>query len=305
MAAAAPLCFANKSLAAEAIDEIGFVRIGGIDQWVAIQGQDVRNPVILFLHGGPGEAQSPFLDEFKPWERDFTVVNWDQRGAGKTYEKNGKATPDISLDRLTDDAIALTDYVLKKLGKKKLVLVGQSAGTVLGLKVAQRRPDLFYAFVGTGQVVSVARGAEWQEKQANVPATHDAAEIKALHQWAILSPPDQPYMNRLSEFMGSPEHPKPAAATWLAGYLFEAGKISQETQSFDAMTSALDLKVPYILIQGREDRITPFPVAEEYFDKVKSNGKAFVPIDGGHYACFTNPAAFVGALNKRVRPLAV
>ncbi len=129
--------------------------------------------------------------------------------------------------------------------------------------------------------------------------------MKALHQWAILSPPDQPYMNRLNEFMGSPERPKPAAATWLAGYLFEAGKIGQETQSFDAMTSALDLKVPYILIQGREDRITPFAVAEEYFDKVQSNGKAFVPIEGGHYACFTNPEAFVGALNKRVRPLAV
>ncbi len=111
-------------------------------------------------------------------------------------------------------------------------------------------------------------------------------------------------MNRMQEFMGSPERPKPAAATWLAGYLFEAGKISQELQSFDAMTSALNLKVPYILIQGREDRITPFAVAEDYFVKVKSNGKAFVPIVGGHYACFTNSTAFVGALNKRVRPLA-
>jgi pimeloyl-ACP methyl ester carboxylesterase len=57
--------------------------------------------------------------------------------------------------------------------------------------------------------------------------------------------------------------------------------------------------------QGREDRITPFAVAEEYFDKVRSNGKTFVPIEGGHFACFTNPAVFVGALNKRVRPLAV
>ncbi len=297
-------CFlASSSFAAEAIDEADFVRIGGIDQWVAIQGEDVSNPVILFLHGGPGEAQSPFLDEFKPWERDFTVVNWDQRGAGRTYEKNGKATPDVNLNRLIDDAIAVADHVLKKLGKKKLVLIGQSAGTVLGLKVAQRRPDLFYAFVGTGQLVSIIRAAQWQEKQANVPTTHDAAELKALHQWAILSPPDQPYLNRLNEFMGSRERPKPAAATWLAGYLFESGKIGPEMESFDAMTSALDLKLPFVLIQGREDRITPSAVAEEYFGKVQSSGKAFVPIEGGHYACFTNPAEFVGALNRQIRPL--
>jgi pimeloyl-ACP methyl ester carboxylesterase len=299
------ICLASRSLAAETIDESGFVSIGGIDQWVAIQGQHVRNPAILFLHGGPGEAQSPFLSQFKPWQHDYTVVNWDQRGAGKTYEKNGEATPDVRLDRLVDDAIALTEYLLKKLSKKKLVLVGQSAGTVLGLKVVQRRPDLFYAFVGTGQVVSIIRGAEWQEKQANVPATHDAAELRALHQWAILSPPDQPYMNLMREFMGPPEHPEPRAVTWLAGYKFESSRIGQEIESFDAMTSALDLAVPYVLVQGHEDRITPFAVAETYFDKVRSNGKAFVPINGGHYACFTNPVEFIGALNKQVRPLTI
>lgn len=73
--------------AAQGIDERGFVTIGGIKQWIAIQGADRRKPAILYLHGGPGEAQSPFLDDFASWGRDFTVVNWDQRGAGKTYEK--------------------------------------------------------------------------------------------------------------------------------------------------------------------------------------------------------------------------
>jgi pimeloyl-ACP methyl ester carboxylesterase len=199
----------------------------------------------------------------------------------------------------------LTDYVLNKLGKKKLVLIGQSAGTVLGLRVAQRRPDLFYAFVGTGQVVSIVRGAEWQEKQTNVQPTHDAAELRALHQWAILSPPDQPYMHLMKEFMGSQEHPKQRAVTWLAGYNFESNKIGQEMETFDAMTSALNLAVPYVLIQGREDRITPSVVAETYFDKIRSNGKVFVPINGGHYACFTNSEEFVDALNKQVRPLTI
>ena len=299
------LCLAagHAFAASNSIDESGFVLIGGIEQWISIQGRDRANPVILYLHGGPGEAQSPFLSDFLPWQRDFTVVNWDQRGAGKTYEKNGDATPDVTLDRLTDDAIELTEYIASKLGTKKLVLMGQSAGTVLGLKVAQRRPDLYHAYVGTAQVVSVMRGALWQEKRANVPPTHDGAEMKALHQWAITSPPDQPYIKRQMEFMGSPEQPKPAAASWVKGYLFESGKLGKDVQAFDAMTSALDLAVPYILIQGREDRVTPSEVAKEYFDKVRSKGKAYVPLEGGHYACFTNADSFVVALRKYVRPL--
>jgi pimeloyl-ACP methyl ester carboxylesterase len=284
--------------AAGGLDERGYVSIGGIDQWVAIQGEDRANPVILYLHGGPGEAQSPFLDMFKPWLGDFTVVNWDQRGAGKTYEKNGDTTSDVTLDRVVEDAIALTEYALKKLGKTKLVLVGQSAGSALGLKVAQRRPDLFYALIGTAQMVSVTRSAEWQEKQINVPATHDAAEMKTLHQWAITSPPDQPYLKRMTDFMARPE-----AAAWLKGYDFESSHIGREMQSFDAMTDAADLAVPYILIQGRTDWLTPMVVAKEYFDTVRSKGKVFAPIDGGHFACFTNPGAFVAALRRYVVPL--
>lgn len=75
------------------IDESQYVQIGGIDQFISIRGDDRTNPVILFLHGGPANAQSPFLQEFEPWEKYFTVVNWDQRGSGKTYGKNGPATP--------------------------------------------------------------------------------------------------------------------------------------------------------------------------------------------------------------------
>jgi proline iminopeptidase len=107
------------------------VQIGGIDQWIAIQGHDRANPVILDLHGGPGEALSPFLDQFTPWTRDFTVANWDQRGAGKSYEKNdGAAMPAFNLDRVVNDAIELAEYVRGKLGKQELVLTNASPGCV-------------------------------------------------------------------------------------------------------------------------------------------------------------------------------
>jgi len=297
------LLVARPAMAATPIDEQGFVSIGGIDQWIAVQGSDVQNPVILYLHGGPGEAQSPFLKDFEPWLKDFTVVNWDQRGAGKTYEKNGASMPAFTLDRLVEDAVLVSEHARKKLGKKKLILVGQSAGSMLGLLVAKRRPDLFYACVGTAQMVSVEASAKWQEEMTRAKPTHDAAEMKLLHAWGLESPPDQPYIKRMADFTGSPNRPNPAGATWQAGYNFEARNVGKEMAAFNAMIDATDLPVPYILIQGREDRLTPLAVAKEYFDKLRSNGKMFVAIDGGHFACFTNPGEFVPALRKLTAPL--
>jgi pimeloyl-ACP methyl ester carboxylesterase len=297
------LLLARPALAASAIDEQGFVPIGGIDQWIAVKGSDTGNPAILFLHGGPGEAQSPFLKDFEPWLKDFTVVNWDQRGAGKTYEKNGASMPDFDLDRLVEDAGSVSEYALKKLGKKRLILVGQSAGSVLGLLVAKRRPDLFYAYVGTAQLVSFEATAKWQEDMTHARPTHDAAEIKALHAWGLESPPDVPYIKRMSEFTGPSDHPNPAGATWLAGYNFEAGNVGKQIAAFDAVKDAIALPVPYILIQGRQDRLTPTLLAKAYFDKVRSNGKAYAAIDGGHFACFTHAGPFLAALKKHVTPL--
>ena len=295
---------AASALAVDGIDEAGFVQIGGIEQWTAIQGRDRANPVIVYLHGGPGEAQSPFLDQFKSWQRDFTVVNWDQRGAGKTYEKNGEAAmPTFNLERVVNDAIELAEYALKKLGKQKLVPVGQSTGSLLGLRVAQRRPDLFYAYVGTAQFVSVLRNSEWQETQTDVPHTHDSAEMKALHQWALKAPPDLPYIDMMTRFTGPQDNPTPAGAKWSAGYGFEAHNIGKEMASFDAVRDVPELAVPYILIQGRDDRLTPAIVAKNYFDAVQSRGKAYAAIDGGHFACFTNPKEFLVALRMHLRPL--
>jgi pimeloyl-ACP methyl ester carboxylesterase len=132
-AAGSLLLTGRASAATGGIDESGFVRIGGIDQWIAIQGRDTGNPAILYLHGGPSEAQSPFLGQFLPWEQDFTVANWDQRGAGKTYGRNGPSTPEMTLDRMVDDAIEVAEHVCGRLSQRKVILVGQSWGSFLGV----------------------------------------------------------------------------------------------------------------------------------------------------------------------------
>jgi pimeloyl-ACP methyl ester carboxylesterase len=141
------------------IDEAAYVEIGGIEQWITIRGQDRNNPVLLFLHGGPGDATNPWgYAAFPTWLKYFTVVQWDQRGAGKTFGRNGAASAStITPDRMVQDGIELVEWLKQKLHKEKIVLVGHSWGSVLGFFMVKARPDLFYAFVGTGQVAAELR----------------------------------------------------------------------------------------------------------------------------------------------------
>src|SRR5262249_12629821 len=129
------------------------------EQWVTIRGWDRKNPVLLFLHGGPGEVTDLWTYAlFAPWERHFTVVQWDQRGAGRTLRKSGPSiAPTSTLERMVKDGVEIAEYLRKSLGKEKIILVGHSFGSILGVLMARARPDLFYAFVGTGQVGDATR----------------------------------------------------------------------------------------------------------------------------------------------------
>src|SRR5262249_42939091 len=101
------------------IDEASFIRIGGIEQWVTVRGQDRDNAVLLFLHGGPGDVTNPWTFAlFAPWEKHFTVVQWDQRGAGRTLKRNGPSiAPTLTVDRIAQDGVELAEYLRKHLGK--------------------------------------------------------------------------------------------------------------------------------------------------------------------------------------------
>ena len=136
------------------IDEANYVQIGGLEQWITIRGEDRKNPVLLLLHGGPGDATNPWgYAGFRTWLKYFTVVQWDQRGAGRTFGRNGAAAAStITIQRMAQDGVELAELLSKKLQKDKIVLVGHSWGSILGVFMVKARPELFYAFVGTGQV---------------------------------------------------------------------------------------------------------------------------------------------------------
>ena len=319
---------AGSSHAAPAADgqsESGFVPIGGIEQWIAIRGRRADNPAIVFLHGGFGDAQSPFLAEFAPWEKDFTVLTWDQRGSGKTYGKYGKATPgmatpEAALETLIRDAIEVAEYARRRLRKERVVLVGHSCGSILGFKVVKRRPDLFHAYVGSGfpanwEVMVHAREA-WVRKQANKMG--DAATLKALDAAAslpigdlrrfivgqdyLMPPSDIKYLQMESKFIGADAVPKQRdAADWLAGFNFSQERVFPAVTSFNARAAGLDFEIPFFIIQGRDDHVTSFADTKAYAAEVRAPRKGFVAIEGGHFACFTNPTEFVPALRDPVR----
>ena len=320
MAIASPLLIVKPALAKlHAIDESGFIRIGGIDQWISIRGSDARNPAILFLHGGPAEAQSPFLKEFLPWQASFTVINWDQRGSGKTFGRNGRTTPDMTVERMAQDVAELATFANRRLHTRKLILIGHSWGAVLALYAVKLRPDLFSVLVGTGQPVSWSLSVEDLERFARQRATAagdtaalanldeasklpvtDLKRLRATSRWRM-SESDLVYLNVQRDFVGPLPLPTSGdVADWVAGGDFSGPLLWPTITSFDARTFAPELPVPFYVIQGRDDHVVSFQAAKEYLESVRASAKEFMPIDGGHFACFTDAAQFLTALRMRV-----
>ena len=149
----APACASAKK---GKLDEEGYVVIGGIEQWVTVKGDSCANPIILFISGGPGNPLSPYSDAvYGAWSKDFTLVQWDQRGAGMTYGRSPPAAGAVlTLRQMSDDGNELAAYLARRYNKKKVILWGSSWGSILGVTMAKAHPELFYAYLGTSQLVS-------------------------------------------------------------------------------------------------------------------------------------------------------
>jgi len=130
------------------------IRLGGVDQWVSIRETSVDNPVLLHLSGGPGTSDVGWVRTFnRALEDHFTVVVWEQRGAGKSYPALDP-TETFTLDGLITDGIDLARWLCDRFDEQKIYLTGNSWGSTLGVLMVQRNPELFWAYVGTGQMVS-------------------------------------------------------------------------------------------------------------------------------------------------------
>jgi proline iminopeptidase len=301
------------------IEDARFVRLGGLDQWITVRGDDDRKPLLLVVHGGPGDAQSPYVSSYAAYERDFVVVQWDQRGAGRTYERYGAATPRLTLDRLAEDGLALARYLRARFGRRDLVVLGHSWGSAIATEMVRRRPALFAAYVGTGQIASWAESvqAQFEHLRARARVTGDARMLAELDAIGRPDPMDAEqyfhFTRPLRRFLCASD------AAWLAGLLplvrrapgmteakmralMEGADFSSRvllpTQMRTRLSSdALRFDVPYLVIQGRDDLFTPTAPAAAYFRKVQAPRKQMVVINGaGHFALVTHAPAFLEAL---------
>jgi pimeloyl-ACP methyl ester carboxylesterase len=317
---------------ANGIDEAMFVPIGGINQWITIRGQDRDNPVVLFVHGGPGTPTNLLDFSMAPaWTPTFTFVQWDQRGAGKTFASGGTSAPDMTIDRMAQDGIELSQFLREHLHKNKIIIVGHSWGTILGVHMAKARPDLFYAYVGAGQVVNA------QENEAvNYSRVLDRAkslgDSKAVAELQASGPPPYPLMNALTTqriWAQAFEHADSYVATEQASSLYAPGysllDIYHAIQSIrftlntfigptmlgpamkvDLRALGPDFAIPMLVFEGPDDYITSPQLAKAYVDSINAPQKEFAMLNaGGHFAVFTHPEAFLKEMNLRVRPLAI
>ena len=308
------------------IDEAKYVEIGGIEQWITIRGEDRKNPVLLLLHGGPGDATNPWgYAGFRTWLKRFTIVQWDQRGSGRTLGRNGASlAPTITIDRMTQDGIELAELLRKTLQKDKVVLVGHSWGSTLGVFMAKARPDLFHAFVGTGQVADPGRNYavaydELLKKAQALGDQHAIQELKEIgpppyasgrgyavqRKWANLFEGADSFIASMLGFaLGAPGYSMRDINDWFEGQMVSADRLVPQTSTMPAERLGGEFAVPVFVFQGAEDFTTPTSLARDYLNSIRAPLKAFVAIGGGgHFAVFMKQDLFLNELVTRVLPL--
>jgi pimeloyl-ACP methyl ester carboxylesterase len=308
-------------------------RIGGIDQWISVRGQDRANPMILFVHGGPASPITPTAWQFqRPIEEYFTVANYDQRGAGKTYGENDPETVGgtIRIDRYVDDAIEVAEHLRQRYGKQKLILMGHSWGTIIGMKAALKRPDLFFAYVGIGQVISVRENErisfeyalERAKAENNREALRELASIapypgkQAITRERIVVARKWPqHYGGLSAFRDnssyffdgpllSPEYDEKQVRDIDQGSLLTLGRVLPEFVQVD-FSAVRAFPIPVVMFLGRHDYTTPTAPTEAWLAQVKAPSKQAVWFErSAHMIPWEEPGKTLVSLLTYVRPLA-
>lgn len=300
----------NDSIIKKQISEDNFVLINGIEQWITIKGENSK-PVILFIHGGPGSPISPYSDNlYKDLSKDFIIVQWDQRGTGKTFGRIApeELTPEflqanpLTLEQMTADGVAVSEYLLKHLGKQKIILFGTSWGSALGVKIVTKRPDLFYAYVGHSQIVKPGIDEAFYDKIYKIAENeNDKESLEVLN--SIGKPPYDraKKVGQLFRVLKKYERANsiPALEDWFVeapAYSNPKDKQNREdgddysfvnyvgdsklgvhsmNATIDLMKDNWEFKISVYLIQGNEDIMTPKEASKAYFDKIKAPEKKY------------------------------
>lgn len=322
----------RKGESAKGIALLEKVCIGGSDQWVLERSQDVDNPIVLFLHGGPGTSQlTSNRRNTRDLEKSFVVVNWDQRGAGKSYAAI-RDVGKMNIDQFVQDTKELTLYLLKKFRKERIVLVGHSWGTVIGALTVSKYPELYHSYVGIGQVADMAENEaasyRWTLDQAR--ERHDRGAIRALEKigsppyegdWQAKTLTQRRYLCRfggeihasrngafglvIRSLLFSREYSWIDRINYFRGIFGSMRLLWPELLTVDLFKSVPEIKTPVFLMEGRFDREAPSDVAARYYDSLEAPSKELIWFDeSAHMPNSEETDAFNGVMVERVLPTA-
>jgi pimeloyl-ACP methyl ester carboxylesterase len=317
----------NGKVVPGSIAEAKYVRLGGLDQWVMIRGESLSNPVLILLHGGPGfSGDRHFFRRFNaPLEKAFTVVYWDQRGSGKSYDKNTPRSS-MTVEQFIADLDSLVDVVRQRTEKRQVAIFGHSWGAALGVLYAARFPDKVSAYVGSGQI------GDWPAAES-ASYIHALAEAerrnhrKALKELRALGPPpysasavwtERTWLQRLEGrlsgkalfdlarmFLGGPESPIHELPDLYRGFRFSLEVMWPEVSRINLIELAPELRMPVFFFLGRHDHWVPPETSVQYFNALTAPSKKLVWFEkSGHEPFVDEPAKFNASIVELVRPVA-
>jgi pimeloyl-ACP methyl ester carboxylesterase len=286
------------------IDTAGYFNINGIKQFIRIKGKDRSKPLLLILHGGPGGSLMQKTDNMTAkLQQHFVVVQWDQRETAETKRVN-RSTQPLTLQLFYDDTHDLTDTLLARFQQSKLYLVGYSWGTVLGFYMADKYPELLYAYIAVSPVIN-----QWVSERFSLEMMKDQMGKEANKELARVRIPfedgEQLYYHRkwLAKFSGQPlvsiTFRKSFVLDW-ANTWFDVWSASCSINRFETIPA---VKCPIYFFAGKEDYNTNHLITQEYFNKISAPKKdIFLFNNVGHGLPETDPGPFQDIIINLILP---
>lgn len=290
------------------------VILGGLEQWILVRGMDEHNPIILFLHGGPGLPMMPFNQNFQnDIEKMYLVVHWDQRGTGKSYSEN-IPIESMNLSQILSDAHELVLLLKQRYAKEKIYLAGHSWGTIIGMNLINLYPEDFYGFISIGQVVDFKQSLNISYAFALMKAKENGCE-EALNE--LIEIGDPPFneddralsiiLKNVGRFGGRmhneinfksiakkcKEYTENDIENISKGLDFSDTYLWTEVIKTNMMDNLIEFKVPIYFVCGKYDYITPTILIEEYCKKITAEFKKVIILENSaHYPYIEEPDKF-------------
>lgn len=296
------------------VDTAFLIRINGVEQYLEIKGSSRENPILLFIHGGPSWPATPMLRRYNSeLTKDFVLVSWDQRNCGKSMTDH---TVKLTTDLYVEDGHQITQYLKSYFNKRKILIVGNSWGSIIGIHLAAKYPEDYFAYIGVGQVIDQGKAmmmaCDYVAKLASV--ANDTATVRLMRE--IISSPESIYAKSFEDiinffqlanpYLRNVEVPDLEDVTqlypdyhyskidWFSPLMTSGKELFNHLNAIRLdISKCKQFKTPMYFFAGRYDQNTPSALVEEYFKKVQAPTKNFFWFEhSGHSPQWEEPEYF-------------